>query len=440
MSIDPRQLRGAVLAGDVRQVRGLLRDVTEADRSACAESLKSFLIGPEIHRRPTGRDYEGLTEEERILLRQRYRRLSAAAVAAKSGLADGLSTALVAAGGVGSWISPAEDDFDEIANVYADRRPPWLADLVDQRLREEFVGDPVFMGGQGGLEAWFMARRLVRLGAIARPAIAQYTTRMPVSLYHERWEHWVHTPNARRVPLFHPLDGLLADPGLLDDEVWRLFEVPGAARELAKCKGTWEEALVTVSERGLLDRGRLLDACLDAFCKDFAPGQVSWYVTFYERMAPTLDELAARTGKYFALLGANSAHAVSLGQRACDRLLAAGQLPLADFLAVSPPPLVFPNKGVAIRQVKLLGKVAREPSVRARALATIAGAFRHERIDVQEAALNLIGKLGVPEGTQAAVIAGYAAYLAPVLTSKAVGLGLLDAPPASAGARSRIPT
>ena len=131
----------------------------------------------------------------------------------------------------------------------------------------------------------------------------------------------------------------LADPGLLDDEVWRLFEVPGAARELAKCDGTWEQALATLSERGLLDRSRLLDACLDAFFKDFASSQVGWYATFHNRMAPTLDEVAARTGKYLALLATNSAHCVSLAQQACDRLLTLARpaSPLAEFLAASPP-------------------------------------------------------------------------------------------------------
>ena len=55
MSLDPQQLAAAVLAGDVRQVRSLLRDATEADRRACAESLKSFLVGPEIRPGPTAR-------------------------------------------------------------------------------------------------------------------------------------------------------------------------------------------------------------------------------------------------------------------------------------------------------------------------------------------------------------------------------------------------
>jgi len=235
--------------------------------------------------------------------------------------------------------------------------------------------------------------------------------------------------------LHHPLDGLLADPGLLDDEVWRLFEVPGAARELAKCKGTWEEALATLSERGLLDPGRLLDACLNAFFKDFAPSQVGWYARFHDRMAPTLDQMAVRTSKYLALLATNSAHGVSLAQRACDRLLAAGRLPVADLLAASPPVLLFPRKSVAIGQLKLLGKVATEPSLRALALATVAWAFGNARLDIQEAALDLIAEFGVPEGAEAVVIAGHAAHLAPALASKAAGLGLLAAHPAPAPPR-----
>src|SRR6201995_4374812 len=290
MSLDPGQLAGAVVARDTRRGRALLRDATEPDRMACGASLQSFLAGPEIPAGPTGQEEEGLTEEERLQLEQRYTRLNAAAVAARSGLADGVRTALWAVISP-QWISPWDDDFDEIVRVYADRRPPWLAELAEQRLQEQFVGSGVSAGSQGGVEPWPMVRRLVRLGAIARPAVAQYTTRMPASLYHEGWMNGrPGQPGARVGPLSRPLDGLLADPGLLDDEVWRLFEVPGAARELAKCQGTWEEALVTLSERGLLDRGRLLDACLAAFCQDFAPTQVGWYATFHDRMGPQAVE------------------------------------------------------------------------------------------------------------------------------------------------------
>jgi Family of unknown function (DUF6493) len=433
MSVDPEHVKAALRAGDIRQVRSLLRDTTEAERTACGELLHSFFVAfrDDSEVRPPKfpvrvGDYYGLTDEECVLLDRRSSQYNAALMAARAGLAEGQAAAHWITG-----VSPWDDDFDEFVNVIADRRPPWLAESIDRKL------EPPIDRRYPDKVTWLIARRLVRLGAIARPAIPGYTTRMPGALYQEIWTQYPvgpHKPQRDRVCLlsYRPLDCLLADPGLLDDEVWRLFEVPGAARELAKCDGTWEEALVTLSGRGLLDRGRLLDACLDAFFRDFA--EVGWYATFHDRMAPTLDEVAARAAKYLALLGTNSAHGVSVGQRACDRLLAPGRLPLADLLAASPPLLLFPNKDVAIRQVKLLGKIAREPSLRAQALATAAGAFGHARLDVQEAALDLIGKLGAPDGAEAAVIAQHAAYLAPALASKAAGLGLLPAPPEPAPA------
>jgi Family of unknown function (DUF6493) len=440
MSLDPEELKAAFVAADVRQVRELLRGATQAERRACAESLERYLRAvidtleyriPEL--RPTGGMFRGLSEADQTRLERRWRQYSAAFVALRLGLADSLEAATWAHHSVTATISPWEDDFDEIVNVLADRRPSWLAELAGRWLETG-----------AGQEPWHLARRLVRLGAIARPAIPQYATRMPAALYREGWvaagrarAEW--RPDARRGLLHHPLDGLLADPGLLDDEVWRLFEVPGAARELARCDGTWEEALATLAERGLLDRGRLLDACLGAFFLDFPAGQLGWYARFHNRMAPTLDEVTARAGRYLALLGTNSGHGVPLAQRACGRLLAAGRLPLADFLIASPPLLLFPQKGVALRQLRLLGQVAGEPSLRAPALATAAGAFGHARLDVQEAALDLIGELGVPEGAEAAVIAGHAAYLSPALAGKAAALGLLAAPDAPPAAPSPAP-
>lgn len=76
-------------------------------------------------------------------------------------------------------------------------------------------------------------------------------------------------------------------------------------------------------------------------------------------------------------------------------------------------PLLFPRKDVAIRQLKLLGKVAREAPVRPLALATAAGVFGHTRVDVQLAALDLIAQFGLPEGAEAAVIEGHAADRTP---------------------------
>jgi hypothetical protein len=462
MSLDPEELEAVIRNNDPARVRELLRDASEADRQSCAKALKPFLdapVFPPIEGVVTLRDFTPsvlaqLAERAQAREEWEARRHSSAFVAAALGLVSGLAAARELEGqhwpaifvdGKLPWIEPdgthsyvdrepLARDLEAIAGVLADRRPPWLGSWVGGLLtgRIRFSVAP-----------WPMARELVRLGT-SRPDAPEYTTAMVSFLYAGRWGRW---PDGKLEFVRRPLDGLLADPWLLEDEVWRLFEVQEAARMLTRCIGTreealattWEEALVTLSGQGRLDRDRLLDACIGAFLRDFAANQVGWYVRFHHRMAPTIDEVAARTGKYLALLGTNSKPGVSLGQQACGRLLEAGRLPLADFLAACPQVLLFPQKGVAISQLKLLGKVAREPSVRALALATAAGAFGHARLDVQEAALDLIGKLGVPEGAEAAIIAGHAAYLAPALASKAVGLGLLAAPPAPAAAPAGIP-
>lgn len=448
MSLDPELVRQAIELNDAARVRELLRQATEPDRRACAKALRSLLAGPDfselaqIHVPSPEQVADGLpgvlsmifglmTKDQRQpedAATDRVRREwnatcnSAAFLAASLGLAGGPAAAHIAADKCDPWQQPADPDFGEIAGVLADRRPPWLDDFVARKLRARW---------ESGLCSWTLARRLVKLGAIDRPDVPEYTTKMPFALRLRRQGRldWLEHPVT-----VCPLDALLADPGLLDDEVWRLFSVADVAVQL---DGLWADALVTLSERERLDRGRLLDACLDAFTRDFAPNRVGWYVTFHDRMDPSLEEMAARSGRYLNLLATGSRPGISLGQKACARLLEAGLVPAEDFLAASGPALLFPAKNVATVQLKLIGKVAAtRPSVRARALAAAAVAFGHQRVDVQEAALNLFARYGMPEGAERLVVCDLAASLAPALSRKATELGL---PGRSAAQRFEIP-
>ena len=434
MTADPGVLDEAIRAGDALRVRELLRDATEAERKACAKELADLLKGPGFPM-PAVRVFAGLEAgigfvfermarsmagipEESSAAERKYRTWhelsqTPAFLAAAVGLAGGRGPAARILDEMNSWELP-EEAYDAIAGVLADRRPDWLAELVRSRLAIRF---------STGADAWILARRLVRLGAIDRPDVPAYTTRMPQALMHTGGY------GARSV-----LEGLLADPGLLDDEVWRLFAVPGAGQGLAWAEEEWSQALAVVAERGMLDRGRLLDACLDAFVRDFPPNTVSWYLRFHDRLAPTLAEKAGRTGKYLALLAAASKPGVTLGQRVCGELLDTGDLDPAAFLAASAPALVFPQKSVATAQLKLIGKVAAtRPAVRDQAMVTSAEAFRHVREDVQQAALTLIAKHGLPAAPAArASITTLVAALSPALTPDAEALGLLVAAPSAA--------
>lgn len=469
MSLDPQLVQQAVERNDAPGVRQLLRHATETDRRACAKALKPMLDGPAFVEPPLiwfmspdqlkkflisqGMDYDHWHAEQatramdhqkwhaeqaaRERERDDWREMSsgAAFLAAALGLAGGVKVAVRAAD---DYESPSyqplpEADVDAVCGVLADRGPEWLAEFVDRRLTEVY---------SFGFDCWMAARRLVRLGAIDRPEVPQYTTSLPLQMWHID-----SGPTGSGRLAMTVADALLADPGLLDEEVWRLFTVPDAGRELQRLDsdpyigggerpiaGGWADSLAVLSERGHLDRGRLIDATLDAFTRDFAPNRVAWYAAFHDRLNPSLHEKAARAGRYLGLLAVNSKPGVSLGQRGCGTLLDAGRLAPEEFLAASEPALLFPQKSTATAQLKLIGKVAaRSPDLRALAMTTAACAFGHQREDVQEAALVLIARYGVAEGPERAVISELARGLSPSLAGDAAALGLGLAAGSAAG-------
>ena len=433
MSVDPALLSDAIKRNDAARVRELLRQATEADRRACAEALRALLRGPELaipapvilasmadvqnfvlaRMTDPGHGHADPSAEERE--RDEWHRIrgGAAFLAAALGLAQGAAAAHRAAGDHPSYRHrPSAADLDAIAGVLADRHPEWLTDFVNRRLRAEF---------ELGLRAWPLARRLVRLGAIARPVVPGYATKFPSAIGEPTWAY-----GGERRWVVNPYDGLLADPGLLEDEVWRLFTVPDAAWRLDE---DWAEALARLAAEGHLDRDRLIDATLDAFTRDFAPNRVGWYALFHDRMNPSVDEMAARTGKYLSLLAVSAKPGVAVGQRAVGQLTDAGLVAADQLLDASPPALLFPQKSVAVAQLKLIGKIAtKQPEACGRAMATAAQAFAHQRDDVQEAALALIRKHGIPGEPELAAIKALAGALSPSLAGDAAALGLGPAP------------
>ena len=441
MSLDPTLVEAAIRRKDARAVRDLFADATDADRRACAKGLKDLLHGPGIpdyrqmmmsvprlaydehlrpvppsaellrevaeHNREVARHQDRLNEQQRAYQEWRKMAASLAFRLAALGVAGGVSAAARALEELSHSFDEAGQDDDLIIAVLADRRPDWLADLIDRHLK------------QGVLAEWSLARGLVRIGAIARPSVAEYTTLMPHAL--------------ERGGFPTPERALLADPGLLDDEVWRLFTVPdaGVALETADYRGpentdqTWSQALARLSAEGYLDRARLIDACLDAFTRDFNPNRVSWYATMLAELDVSVDEMASRQSKYLGLLASTSKTGVTVGQAGASRLLDAGRLDAARLLAASAPALLFPQKSIATAQLKLIDKlIVREPAAKAQATAAVALAFGHDRQDIQEAALALIAKHGVPSGSALDEIRSRVPDLSPALAMQAAALGL----------------
>jgi hypothetical protein len=426
MSIEPALLRAAIEGDQPEEVRALLRTASETERSACATALADILKravhaapGPEWETFVRRRGFNSVRDKAAW---ERLHQLQATVgyLAAALGLARSLRAAEKVLEDFRSADGLISHGLEAVAGVMADREPPWLAEFVQHALE----GENWWLGNS----LWLMARALVRTGAIERPETPGYTLRFPQAILS------AHNRTGSPVAL---VELLRSDPGLFDDELWRLFTVADVAWAIdqmawprygpraAKEPGMWTEALATLAAEGDIDRGRLLDACLDAFTQGFAPNSVRWYEELHDRLAPSLTEMADRRDKYLVLLRVNSTPGVTVGQKAVGALLDAGLIEPEAFLRAVPPALRLSQKSLVTKQVRLVEKFLRaNQDFKDRALVAGAEAFKHEREDVQREALKLLRRYGLPEGAALAELRDLATALSPALGPEAQQLGL----------------
>ncbi len=287
---------------------------------------------------------------------------------------------------------------DTTAKLIADRRPPWVAELVEELLE----------GGGRRWGAWAIVWELLSGGLIDEPPIQ-----------HDGWVAGLVYGFGRSVcgPRLARDRGALADElaehlELLEPTIWRLFEVEGggeeslAAHDKYSAKDwTWIEGLATLAERGRLDRSRLIDASLDALERDFAAFRAGWFGRFHERLAPTLDERAERAPRYIDLLASGVKTTVSFALKALEALAKGKRLDGAAFVAGVFPALRAEAKGTVKKALAMLARVAKtEKTLKLEVARAAAPGLSHEAVDVQENALELLEKLGDPADPETAEV------------------------------------
>jgi hypothetical protein len=339
----------ALAAGDLGAVVAGLQSLGEAERRRLAPRASSWFVELKkntIAKVTTGR-WPYPVDSETLLKAARAMVLGTATLAQLRKL--------------GGWATP-EDDV--ALRVVTDRRPEWLSEWAAMIVENDTT-------------SWHtpfkLVRRLVVEGLVPRPATPWYPLSMIYGL--QRRDREVYA-------------ALKADPGLLGDEVWRLFEVEGGGdTSLAahdKYTGErqgWTWALLQLSGEGVLPRARLLDASLDALRRDFAPFRAGWFSRFHEAMQPGKEERATRADRYLGLLHSPVPTTVSFAVKALGE---AGPLP-ADAVEQLSPALASPASSVVKAALKLLPF-----SVHSAQLA--AGYLPHRSVDVQTALLGFIEK------------------------------------------------
>ena len=306
---------------------------------------------------------------------------------------------------IGSELEREPELADDVYAVLASRGRAFY-----ETLARRLVAEDGFWGG------WKLVRRGVRDGLIEPPPGEDYVRGLVfgvVTLYGES-------------PPLVPV--LLADPKLLEREVWQLFEID-AGPELSNAGDRWTDALTQLARDGQLDRTRLLDASLDALLRDFRPSSVGWYAELHERLAPTREERLERLDRYLALVTSPAPAVVKEGLAALRAVEDA--VPPESFARVAPTPFTQRQKNLATETLSMLARLCKlHPDARPVLLEAAAEALAHERADVQERALKLLEQYR--DDVPRAVVLGYSETVSPTLAPRLealTGVVVADAAP-----------
>jgi len=264
--------------------------------------------------------------------------------------------------------------------ILTDRRPEWIDDWVEARLEDEWQGID-----------WGPLRTMIKTGLCRKPASPGYiqlmTDRLPDS--------WSFTGEDRE---YMPLSRkLLADPELLDDEVWRLFEVDTYAfggwesPETPKGYESWSAAIRRLSEEGHLDRNRLLDSSLSGLTMGFNKRALTDYISFHNYLEPAVDEIVARQQTYLDLISSQSSHVVTFALKMLKVIDKAKAMDDAVFLASASCLMSMQTKTQPKTGLVLMKRILkRNGGLASLAARTAAGGLTHPSADIQEAAMDVI--------------------------------------------------
>ncbi|GID64936.1 hypothetical protein Acy02nite_28170 [Actinoplanes cyaneus] len=334
------------------------------------------------------------------------------------------AAALLTRGNMRTWATIGAPRLTEVARF---RQIPWQGEL-GRRIAERLPA----RDADGNL--WPVISALLQAGD-AEPPITENVVRA--------WHaHLVSVRTHRRdrsAP--PPLSMRLRDDPHRDVLLPGLFEFAGLGADMSG--GSWNETTGSWSNEprlpgiiayligeGILERKTYVDLTVDRLLRGGKPNELRPFALLHDALEPTVDELSSHALDYARLLPEAPGAVATLAQKALRTVDDAGRLELETLLDTSGPTLVRKEKTLVKAQLTWLERVARrEPARAGEVLETVAAAFGHPALDVQERALVLIGKqiAALDPGTVAR-LADASAVLAGDLPARAAGLFGVAAP------------
>jgi hypothetical protein len=266
-----------------------------------------------------------------------------------------------------------------LLQVLSDRKPDWLAKWADMELESTALGD------------WDFVRSLIRAQLCPKPQRETYILKMLNRYFGDN----------RSLK-----DRLLEDPDLLNDEIWRIFELSPAHGTILHSgdvtfvpRGgqscfSWSSTLLALAAEGKVDRQRLLAASLDSLLRNTEARNTAWFAKFHELLEPTAEERLSLQASYLQLLGHPVPAVAGLALDAVAALEKAQKLDEIAFVEGVAPVFHLQPKGQPLSAVKVLGRIAARKKVPASKIATaLLAGLAHPAVQVQQALVEVLGKL-----------------------------------------------
>ncbi len=270
---------------------------------------------------------------------------------------------------------------DHVLKILTDRQPDWIDEWIDEKLKGEWFSI-----------SWPTVRALVNKGMCSKPASDGYINLMVQDLpgaYYENKTNYI--PTSKK---------LLDDPDLLEDEVWRLFEVETYAfwvdymedREgVPENYETWPKTLKKLSENGHLDRQRLLEASLSGLTTGFKNNALTGYIKFHTFLEPSIDEMTALQETYIDLLSNKASHVVTFALKMLKMIDKEKKLDDRAFISAASSVLNIKTKGQPKTAIMFLKRIIkRNPDLKKDILKGAVNGLIHESVDIQDQIITLI--------------------------------------------------
>ncbi|MFE9689260.1 hypothetical protein [Micromonospora sp. NPDC005806] len=290
-----------------------------------------------------------------------------------------LSTATKAAALLGRRSVMLRDaDPEQVVAMARQRGVTWLPELaykLADRLRRS---EP--------WEGWHFAAGLLLAEKVAPPTGDAFVAGWAYAMWWQR-------PHDRpqQLPL---VDRLRADP-FLDVLLPRLFEVDGVGADLTfgGDRQAAPRALAALAAEGRIDRAVLLDGVLGRLLRGDRPVALRPFLALHDLLAPTPEEVAARSSGYLRLLADAPGPVAMAAQRALRD--SGDSVELESLLEAARTMLTRPDKTLVRAQLSWLDRLAGQwPGRAAEIGAVLAVAAEHPAADLRDRAVALAERHG----------------------------------------------